>query len=205
MAIKDEDILEINLPELTVLEKTYLPQIFKGLMITFANMFRTKLTIQYPEQRREDILVTDGGMRAKNYRGVHRLNRDEQGREVCVACFMCATACPANCIEIVGEAAPWDDREKRPSLFEIDELKCIYCGMCEYACPVDAIELTPIYNMVGLSREEMIFDKEKLLSIYDETKEVKPRKNPDIVGYTCDVKGEAVAHRDAVEESEREL
>ena len=82
-----------------------------------------------------------------------------------------ATACPAHCIDIVAAAAPpdWPDREKYPETFVIDELRCIYCGMCEEACPVDAIELTTLYDLTGLSREQMMFDKEKLLSVWDET------------------------------------
>ena len=84
---------------------------------------------------------------------------------------MCATACPAHCIDIVAAAAPpeWKDREKYPETFVIDELRCIYCGMCEEACPVDAIELTTLYDLTGLSREQMVFDKEKLLSVFDTT------------------------------------
>jgi NADH-quinone oxidoreductase subunit I len=84
---------------------------------------------------------------------------------------MCATACPAHCIDIVAAAAPqeWPDREKYPETLVIDELRCIYCGMCEEACPVDAIELTTLYDLTGLSREEMVFDKEKLLSVFDTT------------------------------------
>ena len=62
-----------------------------------------------------------------------------------------------------------EDREKYPETFVIDELRCIYCGMCEEACPVDAIELTTLYDLTGLSREQMVFDKEKLLSVFDMT------------------------------------
>ena len=73
-----------------------------------------------------------------------------------------------------GAESPWPDREKYPQSFTIDELRCIYCGMCEEACPVDAIELTSLFDLSGKSREEMIFDKEKLLSIYDQTKDREP-------------------------------
>ncbi len=69
-----------------------------------------------------------------------------------------------------------ENRDKYPASFTIDELRCIYCGMCEEACPVDAIELTSIYDLTGMSREEMIFDKEKLLSVFDET--VNSGKDP---------------------------
>ncbi len=177
---KDTDIVEVDQPELTAAERLYLPQIVGGMKTTvFRHLLRKRVrdekVVQYPEQK-----VT---VRKENYRGVHRLNRDEQGRVACVACFMCATACPANCIHIEGAESPWPDREKYPVRFEIDELRCIYCGMCEEACPVDAIELTPLYHLVGTSREEMIFDKERLLEIFDETKDEKPRKNPSITGY----------------------
>src|SRR5436309_14965390 len=79
------------------------------------------------------------------------------------------TACPAHCIDIVAAPSPWPDHEQYPETFVIDELRCIYCGMCEQACPVDAIELTTVYDLTGMSREEMMFDKEKLLSVFDET------------------------------------
>ena len=205
MAIKDSDIIQVQEPELTFWERIYVPTIIQGLLLTLSHVFKRKRTLQYPEQRREQMSVADGGLRGKNYRGLHRLNKDNQGRVECVACFMCATACPADCIHIVGEEAPWPDREKYPAVFEIDELRCIYCGMCEYACPVDAIELTPIYDLVGHSREEMVYDKEKLLEVYDKTIESKPRKNPLIVGYGCDHKHEAVEHREEIDAAERVL
>lgn len=173
--IRDEDIVEITEPRLTAADKLYLPQILNGLRTTIRHLFRKRLTVQYPEQRRS--------MRKEIYRGVHRLNRDEQGRVACVACFMCETACPAKCIHITGAEAPWPDREKYPIQFDIDELVCIYCGMCEEACPVDAIELTPEYSIVGFTRQEMIFDINKLLEVFDQTRDTKPRKNPPVTGY----------------------
>ncbi|WP_428386595.1 NuoI/complex I 23 kDa subunit family protein [Mucisphaera sp.] len=180
MPIAEKDIINVDLPPLSAAEGFYLPEVFKGLGTTLRHFFgsvgggKSNRAMQYPEERREDLPVEEGGLHVPNFRGVHRLNRDEQGRVRCVACFMCATACPANCIHIVGEESPWDDREKYPIKFEIDELRCIYCGMCEEACPVDAIELTQTYDIVGLSRQEMIFDKQKLLSVYDATIDKKP-------------------------------
>ncbi|HIA27671.1 MAG TPA: NADH-quinone oxidoreductase subunit I [Planctomycetes bacterium] len=138
-------------------KKEFFLPILKGLANTIAHIFRREPnTIFYPEERRAPY---------PGYRGEHRLKRDSLGREKCVACFLCSTACPSHCIEIVAEEAPWDDREKRPRIFNIDMLRCIYCGMCEEACPCDAIELTPIYNIPVLSREDAIYTKEKLLSL----------------------------------------
>lgn len=176
--MKAEDIVELKQPELTAYEQMFLPAVLSGLGTTMRHLVKSVVgkhrTMQYPEERREDRPLTDGGMDTQHYRGVHRLNRDERGRVKCVACYMCATACPAHCIHIVGDEAPWTDREKYPIKFDIDELRCIYCGMCEEACPVDAIELTYEYDIVGLTRQEMIFDKEKLLSMYDKTVARKP-------------------------------
>src|SRR5207237_2275341 len=100
--------------------------------------FKPPITQQYPEQKPN---------LPANYRGVHRLNRDEEGRVKCVACYMCSTACPAHCIDIVAAPSPWPDREKYPETFVIDELRCIYCGMCEQACPCDAVELTTLFDL----------------------------------------------------------
>jgi NADH-quinone oxidoreductase subunit I len=175
--MKDSDVIVLSEPKLSLGDQFYLPQIAIGLGTTLKHMFamaRSNDVIQYPEQRREDLPPEKGGIVSKTYRGVHRLNKDEEGRVKCVACFMCSTACPARCIHIEAGESPWQDREKYPVKFDIDELRCIYCGMCEEACPVDAIELTSLYDIVGESRREMIFDKEKLLKIYDQTAEKEP-------------------------------
>lgn len=162
MPIADNEVKWVDSPKMGLAELLYLPAIFSGLTTTVKHMFGKRITQEYPEVRPE---------LPANYRGVHRLNRDEEDRVKCVACYMCSTACPAHCIDIVAAPSPWPDREKYPETFVIDELRCIYCGMCEQACPVDAIELTTLADLTGLSREEMMFDKEKLLSVYDQTVE----------------------------------
>ena len=167
MPMTENDVRWISPPKMGLLEKLYVPAIMQGIQTTVKHMFQPKVTQQFPEQRPK---------MPGNYRGVHRLNRDEQDRVKCVACYMCSTACPAHCIDIVAAPSPWPDREKYPETFVIDELRCIYCGMCEQACPCDAVELTSLFDLTGLSREEMMFDKEKLLSVFDET--VKMGKDP---------------------------
>jgi NADH-quinone oxidoreductase subunit I len=156
----EKDVRWIQEPKIGLLEKLYLPAIMQGVRTTMSHLFAPKVTQEFPEVRPH---------LPPNYRGVHRLNRDEKGRVKCVACYMCSTACPAHCIDIVAAASPWPDREKYPETFVIDELRCIYCGMCEQACPCDAIELTSLFDLTGLSREEMMFDKEKLLGVFDRT------------------------------------
>lgn len=162
MPINANDVRWIKPPTLGLSERLYLPAVMQGIQTTLKHLFMPKVTQQFPEVRPQ---------MPPNYRGVHRLNRDDKGRVKCVACYMCSTACPARCIDIVAAPAPaeWTDREKYPEMFVIDELRCIFCGMCEQACPCDAIELTSLFDLTGLSREEMMFDKEKLLSVYDQT------------------------------------
>lgn len=144
-------------------DKLYLPAIANGMKTTFGHFIRNlkdtdKLrTKQYPEVQPEDI--TD------RYRGVHRLTQRDDGSEKCVACFMCATNCPANCIFI--EAIDRDDGqdEKRPEVFTIDLLECVFCGYCVEACPCDAIRMdTGIFSFIGDDRSDFILTKEKLLA-----------------------------------------
>ncbi len=188
MPIPESDIIRLERAPTSAIESIYLPEIVRGFGTTVRHFFtsfgqsklpvlgasKTTRVLQYPEERREDLDVEEGGLESSNFRALHRLNRDEDGRVKCVACMMCPTICPANCIHIEAAESPWDDREKYPAKFEIDELRCIFCGMCEEACPVDAIELTPVYDFVSHTRQELILDKEKLLAIYDLTIDGKP-------------------------------
>ncbi|MCC9072218.1 NADH-quinone oxidoreductase subunit I [Flavobacterium sp. F-65] len=151
--------------EMTFLERLYLVAIAKGLYITIKHMFKRKPTIHYPEQVRE---------RSDVYRGQHMLKRDEQGRENCTACGLCALSCPAEAITMKAEERKPDEKhlyreEKYASIYEINMLRCIFCGLCEEACPKDAIYLTTSKVLVPSSydREDFIFGKDKLVMPLD--------------------------------------
>jgi len=133
-----------------ILSELYIVDILKGLWITKKNMlFARKVTIQYPEERRNY---------SERFRGQHYI-KATNGVENCTACMLCPTVCPAECIHI--EAGERPDKEKYPVKFEIDLLRCCFCGMCEEACPKDAIKLSTIYEMSTTHRE--VYDKDFLL------------------------------------------
>lgn len=139
-------------------ERTYLPQIMAGLRTTFAKLFRRKVTLQYPDERPP---IPDA------YRGVPTLVKDPNEREKCVSCQLCEFVCPPKAIRITpGEiSATEEDRlhvEKAPKAFEINMLRCIYCGYCEEVCPEEAIFLQDVFSLNAYSREEMLFQKDKL-------------------------------------------
>jgi NADH-quinone oxidoreductase subunit I len=154
-------------PGKSLADRLYLPAIAQGLGKTLKHFFQPKETIEFPERSSYQKEEASRGIGHPNprYRGEHILVKDDQGREKCVACLLCMSACPALCIYIEPEPAPaeWKDRERRPKKFEIDMLRCIYCGYCEEACPCDAIRLTPKFYQPTTSRTERVYGKDRLL------------------------------------------
>lgn len=155
------------------MEKIYLPVAFAGMGLTFRHLFRKPVTVRYPKETREFSPV---------YRGQHVLKRDEEGRENCTACGMCAVACPAEAITIVAaERKPGEEHlyreEKYAAKFEINMLRCIFCGLCEEACPKEALFLTDRLVDVDLTREAFIYGKDKLVEDIDNRIDITKRQH----------------------------
>ena len=143
-------------------DQIYVLEIVKGMVVTMKHMFANLINlsrmpvIDYPNQEK--------GI-PKGYRGKHRLTQREDGAPKCVACMMCATACPADCIHIEAEESPNHSIEKLPKRFDIDLLECVFCGMCVEACPVDAIRMdSGIYSIVDFNRRSFVVTKDQLLA-----------------------------------------
>ncbi len=156
----------------TFKDKLYIPAIIGGMKTTIGHFTKnlkdtTNLrTMQYPEVQPTDVATNE------RYRGVHRLTKWSDGSEKCVACYMCATACPADCIFIEAEERFDEKAEKRPKQFKIDLLECVYCGYCVEACPCDAIRMdTGIFSFIGSKREDFFVDKDYLMN-NDRSKEL---------------------------------
>ena len=127
-------------------------EIIKGMALTFFYMFKKRVTINYPYQK---------GPISSRFRGEHALRRYPNGEERCIACKLCEAICPASAITI--EAEEREDGSRTTTAYGIDMIKCIYCGLCEEACPVDAIVEGPNFEYATETREELYYDKQKLL------------------------------------------
>ncbi len=130
----------------------FLGELVSGMALTLRYMFRPKITLNYPFEK---------GPLSPRFRGEHALRRYPSGEERCIACKLCEAICPAQAITI--EAEPREDGSRRTTRYNIDMVKCVYCGLCEESCPVDAIVEGPNFEFATETREELYYDKGKLL------------------------------------------
>jgi NADH-quinone oxidoreductase subunit I len=158
--------------EMTFWEKLYIPAILGGMWVTLKHFFKKNNTLRYPEVTKEFAPV---------YRGHHVLKRDEQGRENCTACGLCAVACPAEAITMEAEERNRGEEhlykeEKYAAVYEINMLRCIFCGLCEEACPKEAIFLTDRIVDSDYARNGFIYGKDKLVEKMDDRIDVSVRQ-----------------------------
>ena len=136
----------------SIIKTIFLLEFVKALAIAIKEIFKSKKTINYPFEK---------GKISPRFRGEHALRRYPNGEERCIACKLCEAVCPAQAITI--EAKPMADGSRKTTRYDIDMLKCIYCGLCEESCPVDAIVQGPNFEFGTETREELYYNKEKLL------------------------------------------
>ncbi|NJO18202.1 MAG: NADH-quinone oxidoreductase subunit NuoI [Thioploca sp.] len=143
------------------IKSLFLWELMKGLSLTGRYLFKSKITVQYPEEKTP---------LSNRFRGLHALRRYPNGEERCIACKLCEAVCPALAITI--ESAPREnDGTRRTSRYEIDLLKCIFCGFCEESCPVDSIVESRTFEYHGEQRGDLLMTKEKLLAQGDKVEQ----------------------------------
>jgi len=131
----------------------FLMDFVKAFFLALKYLFKRKATVNYPFEKNP---------LSPRFRGEHALRRYANGEERCIACKLCEAICPAQAITI--EAEPRDDGSRRTTRYDIDMVKCIYCGFCQEACPVDAIVEGPNFEFATETREELYYDKDRLLA-----------------------------------------
>ena len=136
-----------------IIKSVFLLELLAGLFLTLRYFFKPKVTLNYPFEK---------GPLSPRFRGEHALRRYPNGEERCIACKLCEAICPAQAITIEAEAR--EDGSRRTTRYDIDMVKCIYCGLCQEACPVDAIVEGPNFEFATETREELLYDKERLLA-----------------------------------------
>ncbi len=144
-----------------IIKTIFLLEFVKALAIAIKEIFKSKKTINYPFEK---------GKISPRFRGEHALRRYPNGEERCIACKLCEAVCPAQAITI--EAKPMADGSRKTTRYDIDMLKCIYCGLCEESCPVDAIVQGPNFEFGTETREELYYNKEKLLENGDKWEQI---------------------------------
>lgn len=138
---------------INILRSFLLLDFLKGMWLTLKYFFKAKVTLNYPYEK---------GPLSPRFRGEHALRRYPNGEERCIACKLCEAICPAQAITIEAESR--EDGSRRTTKYDIDMTKCIYCGFCQEACPVDAIVEGPNFEYATETREELMYDKAKLLA-----------------------------------------
>ena len=160
--VRQDDVLVVR-PERGFWQRFYLVEVVLGMLVTGRHFVRNLLhqarmpTSRFPEIRR----ILPAG-----FRGLHRLTRKDDGTPRCVACMMCPTACPADCIHIEAAESPDPSVEKIPVRFEIDLMRCIFCGYCVEACPKDAIRMDTgrFFDLAGTRREDFVMTMDEMLN-----------------------------------------
>lgn len=141
-----------------ILKKVFFTDLIKGLFITFNYTVSKTITMRYPDE--------ETWIPYKRFRGLHTLNRNKEGKELCVGCELCQKSCPTQCITVI----PMEDKtgkgiaDRIAYRWEINLLRCMYCGLCEDACPTEALKLGRSYELAGFSMQRQLKTKEELLA-----------------------------------------